>query len=296
MSMWNCGARDCNLHRLPEHRCNPGTWLCGRRGLCPVGHRSPSDCCQDTSSWHCGARSCPGKHTHPNQLCPSGPWYCGRAEPPCLGHRERWHRCEPGAAPLYASLVKRHVQPRRLDINLGHSMQAVNYVLGTVKMKGANWDKYRGEPSYERGTAPKDALDICLYDTVRPEADREIVANPSATMLDRYRIIANIARHNACGNCGENSILAFIYLYDVGVRPIDRMSVDKDHAFVVIGRQAGDASDWKTWGDAAVLCDPWAQGLQKGDKKFGTYAGTDFEVKMRQVVGAFTVKSDYREE
>src|SRR5262249_42319620 len=50
----------------------------------------------------------------------------------------------------------------KLEQNLGYSMQAVNYVLTTLKVKGANWDKYRGEPSWERGTKAKDALDICV--------------------------------------------------------------------------------------------------------------------------------------
>jgi hypothetical protein len=183
----------------------------------------------------------------------------------------------------------------RLDQNLGYSMQAVNYVLTTLHVKGANWDKYRREPSWEAGTAPKDALDICVYDTTRPDSDKEIAAKKATTTLDQFRIIANNAKKNACGNCGENSILAFMFLYDMGVRPLDRMGVDKDHAFVVIGRKAGDVNDFKSWGDDAAVCDPWAQGFRFNDISSGTYSGKQFETRMTGLVGKFKIASDYRE-
>jgi hypothetical protein len=63
-----------------------------------------------------------------------------------------------------------------------------------------------------------------------------------------------------CGNCGEQTAVAFMYLKDSGVRPLDyTVSQDPgDHAFVVIGRaQGSDASNYKTWGGDAVVCDPW---------------------------------------
>jgi hypothetical protein len=183
----------------------------------------------------------------------------------------------------------------RLDQNLGYSMQAVNYVLTTLHVKGANWDKYRGEPSWEKGTAPKDALDICVYDTTRPDSQKEIAAKGATTILDQFRIMANNAKKNACGNCGENSVLAFMFLYDMGVRPIDRMGVDKDHAFVVIGRKTGDANDFKSWGPDAAVCDPWAQGFRYNDISSGTYAGTQFETRMTGLVGKFKIATLYRE-
>ena len=43
------------------------------------------------------------------------------------------------------------------------------------------------------------------------------------------------------------------------IRPIDIMErVYADHAFVVIGRE-GTAHQPSTWGDVAVVCDPWAR-------------------------------------
>jgi peptidoglycan hydrolase-like protein with peptidoglycan-binding domain len=185
---------------------------------------------------------------------------------------------------------------KALAKNLGFSMQAVNYVLRTVKLQAPNWDEYRGEPSWEAGTGPKDKLDVCLYDKDRPAVEADF-KKKGGTTLDYYRIVANFAKRDRCGNCGENSILAFMFLYDMGVRPLDRMEIDKDHAFVVIGRTGKDDHDWKNWGPAAVLCDSWGQGFWKGDKSIGSYPGSQFGDKMTTLVpGWTTVSSDFRVE
>jgi hypothetical protein len=62
-----------------------------------------------------------------------------------------------------------------------------------------------------------------------------------------------------CGNCGEQSAVAFAYLRRQKTFPLDWMEVnDYQHAFVIIGRQRGsDASKPSTWGSEAVICDPW---------------------------------------
>lgn len=187
---------------------------------------------------------------------------------------------------------------KALALNLGYSMQAVNYVLKVQNLTAPNWDKYRGDPSWEGGTAPMNYQDKCLYLKERPLADKLISEKPGATVLDTFRIRANLAKKYGCGNCGENSILAFMFLYDMGIRPIDRMSLDEasDHAFVVIGRQNADPNDWENWGPAAVICDSWAQGFRRGDKSIGTYPGTQFGDKMEGLVpGWQSVNSDHRE-
>jgi len=74
------------------------------------------------------------------------------------------------------------------------------------------------------------------------------------------RRVAAAAEENGCGNCGEQSAVAFVYLLDHRVRPIDWMALQKpgDHNFVVIGRVSGsDDTDPGTWGPAAIVCDPW---------------------------------------
>jgi hypothetical protein len=189
----------------------------------------------------------------------------------------------------------------KLATNLALSMDAVSYVLKTVGIKAANYDKYRGEPCAEKGTAKMNALDRCVYEKTRSDARAEIASksNPltaldwmsvteaelarrsNPTMLEKIRIHADHAKADKCGNCGENADLAFIYLYDRGVRPIDRVEHTGDHNFVVIGRQDGAINDTASWGPAAVICDPWMQGLFFGDTQKGSYPASQLEAVQR---------------
>jgi len=70
------------------------------------------------------------------------------------------------------------------------------------------------------------------------------------------------------GNCGEQSILAFVFLKKKGVYPLELISGrtertyydgrPSDHGFVVIGRALNSQlTAPETWGDEAVVCDPW---------------------------------------
>jgi hypothetical protein len=73
------------------------------------------------------------------------------------------------------------------------------------------------------------------------------------------RIKAQGAREARCGNCGEQSAVAFVFLLDKGVRPVEWFKFsDIDHAFVVIGRlENSKENDPYDWGPNAVICDPW---------------------------------------
>lgn len=70
------------------------------------------------------------------------------------------------------------------------------------------------------------------------------------------------AKQEGAGNCGELAAIAFIYLEDNGVKPLDYMVFDNepayDHVWVVIGRVNGsNPLKVSTWGPDAVWCDPW---------------------------------------
>lgn len=71
--------------------------------------------------------------------------------------------------------------------------------------------------------------------------------------------IALDAERNGCGNCGEQSASAWVFLWKKGVRPLDWMHfTNGDHAFVVVGRANGsNVNDPSSWGATAVVCDPW---------------------------------------
>lgn len=192
-----------------------------------------------------------------------------------------------------------------LKQNIRYSKAVCEHILKILHLKGANWDQYRGvSTSYESclgkgGTEKsckvyKDSVDICLYDKVRPKVKRLIIGEP--LMLSKIRILANTAKNNKCGNCGEFSALAFMLLYDYGVKPIDWMALKGgDHAFVVIGRSNKNANDFKNWGSEAVICDPWGRGFRSGDIKTGTYAASEFEANMRGLVSFSGVRSLHQE-
>jgi hypothetical protein len=222
---------------------------------------------------------------------------------------------------------KAHSQPNaQLEKNLGYSMQAVNYVLHRAKIKAANYDYY--DPllkpvSFEfygelaRGAlerqdyqafegfrsvaeAHMNAVDKCVYVDSRQRAQFLIDVMKLVTEVNelrQYRIIADFARRYGCGNCKEASITAFMFLYDMGVRPIDRVRANPDHDFVVIGRQQHeDFADWNTWGEHAVICDPWSQGLQKGRTSAGTYSASQFGNVMGAILPNIDIFETYREE
>jgi len=63
------------------------------------------------------------------------------------------------------------------------------------------------------------------------------------------------------GNCGEQAQSAFIYLKNAGVAPIDFCQTTVGgHNLLVIGRSSrSDTQDIRTWGEDAIICDPWAE-------------------------------------
>lgn len=71
---------------------------------------------------------------------------------------------------------------------------------------------------------------------------------------------ASWARQFGCGNCAEQSAMAFVQLRDVDkVGPLDWMQIDGfAHAFVVLGRIAvTNPENSATWNGEAFVCDPW---------------------------------------
>jgi hypothetical protein len=106
---------------------------------------------------------------------------------------------------------------------------------------------------------------------MRKKVDRDLAA-AFAKEPDSYELYANIRAQQivleksadaatlyGCGNCGEQSAIAFVYLRGQKTFPLDWMEVnDYEHAFVIIGRRRGsETTNYLTWGDDAVVCDPW---------------------------------------
>ncbi len=106
-----------------------------------------------------------------------------------------------------------------------------------------------------------------MREYVDQEVDKAFASETASSELD-FRIKAQKiyleksaegAALYGCGNCGEQSALAFVYLRGQKTFPLDWMEVnDYQHAFVIIGRKRGsDPKNYATWGDDAVICDPW---------------------------------------
>ncbi len=92
--------------------------------------------------------------------------------------------------------------------------------------------------------------------------------------LDSLMTPALLGRKFSWGNCETKSALGFIYLAQKNVTPIEMMSVGDDHVLIVLGRkQSGKIPDISTWGEEAVVCDPWA-----GE----SYAAVHLPAKMNQ--------------
>jgi hypothetical protein len=86
----------------------------------------------------------------------------------------------------------------------------------------------------------------------------EVSGNAATDMLGRFRQISEITKRTKAGNCNEQSITAFVHLYDQGFRPLSWMHLTNGkHAFVVLGRTPKSGDDPSKWGDGAVVCDPW---------------------------------------
>jgi hypothetical protein len=105
------------------------------------------------------------------------------------------------------------------------------------------------------------------------------------------RKIADNAMMTRCGNCGENAAIAFIQCVDMGVEPLDYMELaaeGDDHAFLVIGRREGSQAlryDRNTWGDNAVVCDPW---MNKA------YPCTEMQTQLASMTQSFLYRSKCR--
>lgn len=92
----------------------------------------------------------------------------------------------------------------------------------------------------------------------------------------RIETEARRAALDGCGNCGEQSSIAFVYLRDLAkVAPLDYLEyLDGDHAFVLIGRaEEAFPQSPGTWGDSVVICNPWDEMVHTREEFMTRYPG-----------------------
>ncbi len=72
--------------------------------------------------------------------------------------------------------------------------------------------------------------------------------------------IAAFAQHTKVGNCEQMACLAFVYLQSVIPDARIELVTASNHMFVVINRDKGsDITKSTTYGEHAIICDPWAR-------------------------------------
>lgn len=137
-----------------------------------------------------------------------------------------------------------------LKENLAAAKQAIAYVASKMGTGASNqMDRYRVWVGDEKSIFTQ--KNQCVG-AVRAQ----VTASSWAGIIEQA---APAAERLGCGNCGEQSSIAFKFLERMGIRPIEFCYRTLDgHQFVMIGRNKNaTAEDRSTWGEAAVICDPW---------------------------------------
>ncbi|MFN8672200.1 MAG: hypothetical protein U0457_09005 [Candidatus Sericytochromatia bacterium] len=150
--------------------------------------------------------------------------------------------------------VKTHIESKNsLEDNKGHAMQALAHTL-SLHITSANKFRNTGEAMVsELSLAPLAASRIWNGNgnpwarIENPEDVERVAKKIEGLPLDALRF----------GNCQEVASVAGQYLKEMGIKDVEFFG-KPNHAFIVIGRdQNSNAYDPSSWGDRAVVCDPW---------------------------------------
>jgi hypothetical protein len=173
----------------------------------------------------------------------------------------------------YAKATKKNALSTQdhLKANLKWASLAVDYARSKMTLGAGNKD----------GNPRKNDANTCVGDI---RANDKIQSKNSKDLADYISKIADDAKKHGCGNCMEQSAIAFTYLHKNRVLPLDWAYVTNgDHAFVVIQRRPKSLiDDYKTWGPVCVISDPWGN---------GAFPATD--ILLKGVYGASNKKMHY---
>ncbi|WP_203108388.1 hypothetical protein [Legionella bononiensis] len=117
---------------------------------------------------------------------------------------------------------------------------------------GSNHISDRNYVDFQRGNAIRAAVPIIALQNAL------YGINPSHHVFSRIYLLA--LKKYGYGHCGELAQAVFIHLIDKGIAPVDMCYTTVGrHALLVLGRKSdSDPADISTWGDEALICDPWA--------------------------------------
>lgn len=72
--------------------------------------------------------------------------------------------------------------------------------------------------------------------------------------------MARRAKEHGVGNCGEHAAVAFKFLEERGIRPLDYLAmIDGDHGMVLLGAtRRVTENNFLEWSGESIICDPWS--------------------------------------
>lgn len=133
-----------------------------------------------------------------------------------------------------------------------------------------------GSTAVEYNSLPKDELKLrnnwveqerdFLYRYRPNPLEGRVISMPH--MLEVHETRVAILSHMPVGNCEELMILALEFVLKNAAAYAESYCISGgDHAFLLLNREPlSDACDPTTWGEAAVICDPWANCVYKASE------------------------------
>jgi hypothetical protein len=160
--------------------------------------------------------------------------------------------------------------------------QAIENVRSTFGILAANRDSDQAQWAGKgTGTSLDDLVDTAFLEAEANAPFKKVRGEEVRDPADVVKAQADAAMKHKAGNCEMQSAVAFEFLKQFQVpldiiylqmyaqnasKPTKRLlssdieNAKPDHVFVVIGRpKQTDPSNYLTWGNDAVVCDPWAR-------------------------------------
>lgn len=171
-----------------------------------------------------------------------------------------------------------------LEKNFQLAQEASDYVLKTVSLGASNKPRQKdviGNEKTHMGLNVSKALELNRAVT---EMGTSLILGALglfSEMLNTYKnqniIFSTLGLQTTylatrifkAGNCQEQATVAYKFLSNKGIYPLEICRIEGgNHVFVIIGRnQNSNIKDPSTWGKNTVICDPWSKNYHATDYK-----------------------------
>jgi hypothetical protein len=143
-------------------------------------------------------------------------------------------------------------------------------VIGNIWVKKA---VDQGRQNIDKRMAQRKKLDP---KAINPAVERNAGRQDWRAYIDE---MAFEARSMGAGNCGEQAALAFKYLEEQGIRPLDYVAFrTRNHAIVILGSTVPiRQNNFAEWSVEGVVCDPWGKWVDLAGMLAVKYPNSRFE-------------------